>query len=58
MSPESGRKYPPRLHGQNRPMFPPMETTLTDAGGRVHLALTLALLAASSVNLVLACAWL
>jgi hypothetical protein len=35
-----------------------METTLTDAGGRVHLALTATLLAACSVNLLLACAWL
>jgi hypothetical protein len=35
-----------------------MEPTPTDAGERVHLALTLALLAASSVNLLLACAWL
>jgi hypothetical protein len=35
-----------------------MEPTLTDAGGRVHLALSLALVAASSVNLLLACVWL
>jgi hypothetical protein len=35
-----------------------MQTTLTDAGGGVHLALTLTLLAASSLNLMLACVWL
>jgi hypothetical protein len=58
MSPESPEKYRARLYGQNRSMFPRMETTLTDAGGGVHLALTLALLVASSVNLLLACVWL
>jgi hypothetical protein len=35
-----------------------METMLTTPRGRVHLALTVALLAACSVNLMLACAWL
>jgi hypothetical protein len=35
-----------------------METTLLDTGDRVHLALTVTLLAACSVNLLLACAWL
>jgi hypothetical protein len=35
-----------------------METTLTNAGSNVHLALTAALLAACSVNLLLVCAWL
>jgi hypothetical protein len=35
-----------------------METTLSDAGGRVHLALTVTLLSACAVNLMLACAWL
>jgi hypothetical protein len=35
-----------------------MRTTLTTAGDRVHLALTLALLAACAANLLLVCAWL
>jgi hypothetical protein len=35
-----------------------METMLSDAGGRLHLALTVTLLTACSVNLLLACAWL
>jgi hypothetical protein len=35
-----------------------MRTMLTDAGDRVQLALTLALLAACSVNLLLVCAFL
>jgi hypothetical protein len=35
-----------------------MQTRDTDAGGRLHLALTLTLLTACSVNLLLACAWL
>jgi hypothetical protein len=35
-----------------------METMLTTTRGRVHLALAAALLAACSVNLMLACAWL
>jgi len=39
-------------------MFPRMETALTDAGDRLHVALTVTLLAAFSVNLLLACAWL
>jgi hypothetical protein len=39
-------------------MFSAMETMLTNTGGGVHLALTLVLLAACSVNLLLVCAWL
>jgi hypothetical protein len=35
-----------------------MRTNLTAAGDRVHLALTLALLAACAANLMLVCAWL
>jgi hypothetical protein len=35
-----------------------MRTTLTSPGDRVHLALTLSLLAACSVNLMLVCAFL
>jgi hypothetical protein len=35
-----------------------MKTMLTTPGDRVHLALTLTLLAACSVNLILVCAFL
>lgn len=35
-----------------------MDTTLTNAGGKLHLALAVALLAACSVNLLLLCTWL
>jgi hypothetical protein len=35
-----------------------METTLKISGGRVHFALTIALLAACAANLVLVCSWL
>jgi hypothetical protein len=35
-----------------------MGTTLHTACGRVHLTLTVALLAACAANLVLVCAWL
>jgi hypothetical protein len=35
-----------------------MRTTLTTPGDRVHLALSVALLAACAANLLLACAWL
>jgi hypothetical protein len=35
-----------------------METTLITSGGRVHIALSVALLAACAANLVLVCAWL
>jgi hypothetical protein len=38
-------------------MFPRMEPTFSDPGG-MHLALTVTLLAACSVNLLLACVWL
>lgn len=40
------------------PDLPRMETMLTGAGGRVHLALTLTLLTACSVNLFFALVWL
>jgi hypothetical protein len=39
-------------------IFPAMKTMFTAAGDRVQLALTLALLAACSVNLMLVCAFL
>jgi len=35
-----------------------METMLTNTCRRVHLALTVALLAACAANLMLVCAWL
>jgi hypothetical protein len=35
-----------------------MGTILKTSGGRVHIALTAALLAASAANLMLVCAWL
>jgi hypothetical protein len=35
-----------------------MESTLSDVGGRVHLALAVTLLSACTVNLMLTCAWL
>jgi hypothetical protein len=35
-----------------------METMLTTSCGRVHLALTVALLVACAANLMLVCAWL
>jgi hypothetical protein len=39
-------------------MFSAMETMLTTAGSRVHIALALALLAACAANLLLVCVWL
>jgi len=35
-----------------------METTLPNAGGKLHFVLAVALLAACSVNLLLLCTWL
>jgi hypothetical protein len=35
-----------------------MATILKTSGGRVHIALTVALLAACAANLMLVCAWL
>jgi hypothetical protein len=35
-----------------------MATILKTSGGRVHFALTVALLAACAANLMLVCAWL
>jgi hypothetical protein len=35
-----------------------MRTTLKTSGGKVHIALTMALLAACAANLMLVCAWL
>jgi cytochrome c-type biogenesis protein CcmH/NrfG len=39
-------------------MFSAMETMLTTTGSGVHVALTVALLAACVANLLLVCAWL
>jgi hypothetical protein len=39
-------------------MFSPMTTTPKTSCERVHLTLTVALLAACAANLVLVCAWL
>ena len=53
-----GKKESPRLPGQNRRMFPAMRAIRQTPCERVHVTLTLALLAACAANVALVCAWL
>ena len=55
---ESGKKESARLRAQNRRMLPAMTTIPQTSCERVHLMLTVALLAACAANLLLVCSWL